>query len=152
MGLNHGDLRMTLDEVVEIDRYKSKMGTDEDVCVVNFTAETKDAGSDLVDFLETGYDWILDSAVSPGTNKKGKYLVFVEIERNQDITDNLAYMLKEVGKVAEINDWRFRLGKSTISKEVTEDNLSAIPNSPEAYKSYLADSLQLEVIKKIVSW
>ena len=67
MGLSHGDLRMTIDETVEIDRYKAKMGTDEDVAVVNFTAENKDAGQDLVDFLESGYDWILDSAVSPGT-------------------------------------------------------------------------------------
>ena len=89
MGLNHGDLRMTIDEVVEIDRYKAKMGTDEDVVVVNFTAENKDAGQDLVDFLESGYDWILDSAVSPGTNNRGKYMVFVEIERNVDIKDNI---------------------------------------------------------------
>ena len=152
MGLNHGDLRMTIDEVVEIDRYKAKMGTDEDVVVVNFTAENKDAGQDLVDFLESGYDWILDSAVSPGTNNRGKYLVFVEVERNVDIKDNIGYMLKEVGKVAEVNNWRFRIGKSTVSREVTEDSLSMIPNSPEAYTRYLADSKQLEAIKYIASY
>ena len=152
MGLNHGDLRMTIDEVVEIDRYKAKMGTDEDVVVVNFTAENKDAGQDLVDFLESGYDWILDSAVSPGTNNRGKYMVFVEVERNVDIKDNIGFMLKEVGKVAEVNNWRFRIGKSTVSREVTEDNLSMIPNSPEAYTRYLADSKQLEAIKYIASY
>jgi hypothetical protein len=152
MGLNHGDLRMTIDEVVEIDRYKAKMGTDEDVVVVNFTAENKDAGQDLVDFLESGYDWILDSAVSPGTNNRGKYMVFVEVERNVDIKDNIGFMLKEVGKVAEVNNWRFRIGKSTVSREVTEDSLSMIPNSPEAYTRYLADSKQLEAIKYIASY
>ena len=152
MGLNHGDLRMTIDEVVEVDRYKAKMGTDEDVAVVNFTAENKDAGQDLVDFLESGYDWILDSAVSPGTNNRGKYMVFVEIERNVDIQDNIGYMLKEVGKIAEVNEWRFRVGKSTVSREVTEDSLSMIPNSPEAYTRYLADSKQLEAIKYIASY
>ena len=152
MGLSHGDLRMTIDETVEIDRYKAKMGTDEDVAVVNFTAENKDAGQDLVDFLESGYDWILDSAVSLGTNNKGKYLVFVEVERNEDLVDNLGYMLKEVGKVAEINDWRFRIGKSPMSREVTEESLSMIPNSPEAYARYLTDSTQLEAIKYIASY
>ena len=152
MGLSHGDLRMTIDETVEIDRYKAKMGTDEDVAVVNFTAENKDAGQDLVDFLESGYDWILDSAVSPGTNNMGKYLVFVEMERNEDLVDNLGYMLKEVGKVAEISDWRFRVGKSPMSREVTEESLSMIPNSPEAYARYLADSTQLEAIKYIASY
>ena len=152
MGLSHGDLRMTIDETVEIDRYKAKMGTDEDVAVINFTAENKDAGQDLVDFLESGYDWILDSAVSPGTNNRGKYLVFVEVERNVDIKDNIGYMLKEVGKIAEVNNWRFRIGKSTVSREVTEDSLSMIPNSPEAYTRYLADSKQLEAIKYIASY
>ena len=34
------------------------------------------------------------------------------MERNEDLVDNLGYMLKEVGKVAEISDWRFRVGKS----------------------------------------
>ncbi len=36
MGLKRGDLRMTISDHIEIDRYKAKMGTDEDVCVVNF--------------------------------------------------------------------------------------------------------------------
>ena len=58
-----GDLRMTIYETVEIDLHKAKMGTDEDVAVVNFTAENKDAGQDLVDFLESGYDWILDPSL-----------------------------------------------------------------------------------------
>ena len=55
MGLKHGDLRMTISDHVEIDRYKAKMGTDEDVCVVNFQVESREAGQDLVNFLESGY-------------------------------------------------------------------------------------------------
>ena len=79
-------------------------------------------------------------------------MVFVEVERNVDIKDNIGFMLKEVGKVAEVNNWRFRIGKSTVSREVTEDSLSMIPNSPEAYTRYLADSKQLEAIKYIASY
>ena len=151
MGLKHNDLRMTISDHIEVDRYKSKMGTDEDVCVVNFQVENKNAGQDLVDFLESGYEWILDAAVSPGTNRHGKYLVFVEMERDNDIRDNLGFMLKEVSKVAEIDAWKFRQGKISISKEVCDEALSDIPNSSESYNNYLTDSKLIDDIKKAIN-
>jgi len=151
MGLKRGDLRMTINDHIDVDRYKSKMGTDEDVCVINFTVENKDAGQDLVNFLESGYEWILDAAVSPGTNKHGKYMVFVEVERNTDIRDNVGYMLKEVSKIAELDNWKMRYSKSSISKDVTEDTLDEIPNSSDSYNSFLVDSTLIDDIKKAVN-
>jgi len=151
MGLKHGDLRMTINDHVEVDRYKAKMGTDEDVCVVNFFVENKEAGKDLVDFLESGYEWILDAAVSPGTNRHGKYMVFVEAERDESIRENIGYMLSEVSKVAEIEKWKFRYSKSPISKEVNEEALASIPNSAETYNHFLADSEIIDNIKKAIN-
>lgn len=151
MGLKHGDLRMTISDHIEVDRYKAKMGTDEDVCVVNFHVETREAGQDLVNFLESGYEWILDAAVSPGTNRHGKYMVFVEMERNADIRDNVGYMLKEVSKVAELDEWKMRYNKSSISKDVTEETLSEIPNSSESYNGFLTDSKLIDNIKKAIN-
>lgn len=150
MGLKHGDLRMTINDHVEVDRYKSKMGTDEDVCVLNFQVENSDAGKDLVNFLESGYEWILDAAVSPGTNKHGKYMVFVEVERDDDLRDNVGFMLKEVSKVADLDEWKIRYGKSSISKEVTEETLGEIPNSSDSYNNFLADSVLIDDIKKAI--
>ena len=151
MGLNHGDLRMTISDHIDVDRYKAKMGTDEDVCVINFAVENKEAGQDLVDFLETGYEWILDAAISPGTNKHGKHMVFVEVERDQDLYDKVGYMLKEVSKVSETENWFMRYGKSTVSKEVSEETLSQIPNSKESYTSFLADSKVIDNIKRAIN-
>jgi hypothetical protein len=151
MGLKHGDLRMTISDHIEVDRYKAKMGTDEDVCVVNFHVESREAGQDLVNFLESGYEWILDAAVSPGTNRHGKYMVFVEMERNADIRDNVGYMLKEVSKVAELEEWKMRYSKSSISKDVTEETLSEIPNSSESYNGFLTDSKLIDNIKKAIN-
>ena len=141
---------MTINDHIEVDRYKSKMGTDEDVCVVNFQVENKEAGDDLVDFLETGYEWILDAAVSPGTNSRGKHQVFVEIERNVDLLDNLSYMLKEVSNIGEIETWRMRYGKNPVSKLVDETSLQQIPNTAEGYSSFLADSALIDDIKKAI--
>ena len=151
MGLKHGDLRMTISDHIEVDRYKAKMGTDEDVCVVNFHVESREAGQDLVNFLESGYEWILDAAVSPGTNRHGKYMVFVEMERNADIRDNVGYMLREVSKVAELDEWKMRYNKSSISKDVTEETLSEIPNSSESYNGFLTDSKLIDNIKKAIN-
>lgn len=152
MGLNHGDLRMTVSDHFDVDRYKAKMGTDDDICVVNFTVESKESGQDLVDFLETGYDWILDAAISPGTNKHGKHMVFVEIERSPDLYDNIGYMLNEVSKISETETWFMRYGKSPISKEVTQETLSQIPNSKDSYNRFLADSKLLDNIKRAITF
>ena len=151
MGLKHGDLRMTVSDHIDIDRYKAKMGTDEDVCVVNFTVESRDAGQDLVNFLESGYEWVLDAAVSPGTNRHGKYMVFVEMERNADLRDNVGYMLKEVSKVAELDEWKMRYSKSALSKEVTEETLNEIPDSNDSYNNFLSDSKLIDNIKNAIN-
>ena len=151
MGLKHGDLRMTISDHVEIDRYKAKMGTDEDVCVVNFQVENREAGQDLVNFLESGYEWVLDAAVSPGTNRHGKYMVFVEMERNNAVRENIGFMLTEVSKIADLEEWKMRYSKSSLSKDVTEETLEEIPNSSESYNNFLTDSKLIDNIKKAIN-
>jgi hypothetical protein len=151
MGLKHGDLRMTISDHVEIDRYKAKMGTDEDVCVVNFQVESREAGQDLVNFLESGYEWVLDAAVSPGTNRHGKYMVFVEMERNNAVRENIGFMLTEVSKIADLEEWKMRYSKSSLSKDVTEETLEEIPNSSESYNNFLTDSKLIDNIKKAIN-
>ena len=60
------------------------MGTDEDIIVLSFVVKDKSPAQDLMMFLESGYDFVLDADVSAGTMEDGEYLVFAEIERNAD--------------------------------------------------------------------
>jgi hypothetical protein len=45
--LHSKDLRDLVKKVFEIDSYKSKVGNDEDICVLSFTVDQQDPAKDL---------------------------------------------------------------------------------------------------------
>ncbi len=59
MGLRANDLHDMIKPVFEVDTYQSKMGTDGEVVVVSFTVNEEQAATDLVDFIEKGYGFVL---------------------------------------------------------------------------------------------
>jgi hypothetical protein len=61
----------------EVDTFKSKMGEDRDVCVITFQVKDREPAKDLMEFIEKGYEFVLDSDVSSGENSKGEYAVFI---------------------------------------------------------------------------
>jgi len=85
MALNQGDLRYCVDNIFEIDSYQSKMGTDDKIVVLSFRVKPSQAAEDLVNFIEKGYDFVLDADKTSGEQTDGYYRVFVEIERNKNI-------------------------------------------------------------------
>ena len=123
-GLLAGDLKFLVDNIFEVDSYASKMGEDKDIVVISFTVNSKSPADDLVEFVENGYDFVLDADISPGELSDGKYKVFVEIERNQRIPEQVLELLNGVGNLTEINDFKFRYYKSFHSLEATKENLN----------------------------
>ena len=99
--LRPADLRYLVDNVFEIDSYSSKMGNDQDVSVISFNVKSKDAAEDLESFIEKGYKFVLDADVSPGEVKEGKYKVFVEMERDKDLSSHIVEILDGVKKLVE---------------------------------------------------
>ena len=59
--LRKDDLRFLVKKVFEIDAYKSKIGDDYDVVVLSFTVDEEDPATDLENFIEMGYDFVLDA-------------------------------------------------------------------------------------------
>lgn len=134
-GLLAGDLKFLVDNIFEVDSYASKMGEDKDIVVISFTVNSKGPADDLVEFVENGYDFVLDADISPGELSDGKYKVFVEIERNQRIPEQVLELLNGVSNLAEINDFKFRYYKSFHSLEATRENLDGtIPKSKNDYE------------------
>lgn len=133
-GLLSGDLKFLVDNIFEVDSYSSKMGEDKDIVVISFTVNSKDPANDLVEFVENGYDFVLDADISPGELSDGKYKVFVEIERNQRIPEQVLELLNGVSNLTEINDFKFRYYKSFHSLEATKENLDGtIPKDKNDY-------------------
>lgn len=133
--LQAGDLRNLVSHIFEIDSYKSKMGDDKDVVVISFTVESKDPADDLVNFIEKGYKFVLDADVTPGELANGKYKVFVELQRDKHVAENIANMLYGIGKLTEVEGFKFRYYKSFDSKDAIKETLEeVIPNDPATYE------------------
>lgn len=135
MPLKANDLEYLVKKVFEIDSFKSKIGTDEDICTLSFTIDDEDPAKDLVNFIEMGYNFVLDADVSAGEMDDGKYRVYVEIERNRNIAKQIMELVDGVKKLTGMDQLRFRYFKSFKSEPATLDNLeAAVPGDKDAYK------------------
>ena len=137
-----GDLARLVHDELHIDEYKSKMGTDADVCVVSFKVSGKEPSADLVSFIEKGYDFVLDADVSSGEKEGGDYLVFVELERTDKLPEQIIEIMEDIMNLTEqkIEEWRVRYYKSATDNELTQESLAKIiPLTPEAYDAKYGD-------------
>ena len=73
-----------VDNIIEIDSYKSKMGNDADIVTLAFSIHGNEPAKDLENFIEKGYPFVLDADVTSGEQSDGTYKVFVEIERSKE--------------------------------------------------------------------
>lgn len=141
-GLLAGDLTRLVDNIFEIDSYASKMGEDKDIVVLAFTVASQKPADDLVDFVENGYDFVLDADASPGELSDGKYKVFVEIERNRRIAQQISELLTGIGLLADVDNFKFRYYKSFHSVDADDKNLDEmIPKTKDAYEISIQESV-----------
>lgn len=135
-GLEQNDLKRMVHTEMHIDEFKSKLGRDEDVVVISFKVKGKEPGNDLVNFIEKGYDWVIDADVSSGEMDDGDYIVFVECERNSEIAANIVTMMKDVVNLTghKLSDWRVRYYHDTKDHDLDVDTLKKlIPVTSEEY-------------------
>ena len=147
--LEAGDLKRLVHNELHIDEYKSKMGTDEDVCVISFKVAGKEPSADLVSFIEKGYEFVLDADVSSGEKEGGDYLVFVELERTAKLPEQIIEIMDDIMNLTEqkLEDWRVRYYKSTTDNELTQESLAdIIPLNPEEYDAKYGKDDEEEII------
>lgn len=134
MGLREGDLKHLVDDVFEIDSYASKMGDDKNIVTLSFSCRDKDPAEDLANFLEKGYSFILDADVPAGEQNDGTYKVFVEIERDNTVHDNIMELIDGVGKLSGRDKFKYRYYKDFRSRDATLENVTEdVPDDPENY-------------------
>ena len=139
-GLEFGDLERLIHPELHIDEFKSKMGDDSDIVVLSFLVGGKEPANDLMNFIERGYDWVLDADVSSGELDNGEYLVFVELSRDDNAVENIVNLVDDVLNLSNQNlaEWTFQYRKNTKKYAITADNIrNNVPLSPEIYiKTY----------------
>lgn len=150
-GLRPFDLKEMVESVFEIDSFKSKMGEDRDVCVLSFKVKDRSPAKDLMEFIEKGYNFVLDSDVSSGEDNNGEYSVFVEISRSQKLADQIKELTYGINKLTGIDNFKFRYYKDQASYEVNEDNLrQKIPNTSNDYDIFVS-RVRTEGIRRFFS-
>jgi hypothetical protein len=147
-----GDLKRLVHDEIHVDQFKSKMGRDEDIVVISFKVKDKEPALDLVDFIEKGYQWVLDADVSAGEKDDGSYIVFVEVERGDEVPEQLLQMLKDLENLTELSldDWRWRYAKQLTDHIISEEEFREyIPLTPEAYLERTRPTKELDKLKAV---
>lgn len=132
-GLKPNDLKDLIKPVFEIDTFRSKMGEDENVIVLSFDVIGNQPARDMVNFIEKGYDFVLDADVSSGEVDKNIFKVFVEIERDRKSVREIDDLLYGLDQLCQIGDWRFRYYRDPKSQPIAELS-KIVPTTPEAYR------------------
>ena len=146
MSLQPNDLKDFVNEIFTIDSYKSKMGQDKEIAVLAFEVRDQQPAKDLMNFIEKGYEFVLDADISSGENSKGKYNVFVEMERNRHLPKNIHNILEEVSKLTGIEDWKYRYYKNVESKAFDIGTAeSEIPLNSDTYETMVNEYNQTEL-------
>jgi len=134
-GLRPKDLKDYVSNTFTVDRYRSKMGEDQDIVVLGFRVTEKYPASDLMEFIEKGYSFILDADISAGEETDGQYQVFVEMIRSEKLPGQLRELLSGISQLCDCYDWKFRYQKSNGAIPFSEEKvMEHVPTTPEAYQ------------------
>lgn len=150
-GLRSSDLKDMIHSTVNIDTYRSKMGEDRDVCVLSFQVKDRAPAKDLMEFIEKGYNFVLDADVSSGENENGEYFVFVELNRTPQLAEQIKELEYGVSKLTDIDQFKFKFYKDDNEHDLREETINSIvPTTPNEYDG-LVRRIQTEGIKKFFS-
>jgi len=140
--LKYKDMKEQVTPILGIDEFKSRIGNDSDIIVLNFIVASSAVGNDLVDWLERGYDWVIDAEISPGEVLDKKFYVFAEMNRRSTAPRRIMEVLEDLFTLTDIKaeDWEISIDneKHPASQEFLE---KAMLLSPMKYKQSMEGEL-----------
>ena len=141
-GFDFKDLEGQIEPTISVDEYAANMGDDDEIVTLAFTVKGQQASEDLVDWFERGYDFVLDSEVSDGQVSKGKYLVFVEMNRRTTVPERIVEIIEDLETLSQLpkSDWTIIVDKEEYPAEV-ERLKQAIILSPSKYRQIHEEDL-----------
>jgi len=134
-GLGYQDLKNMVKPEIHIDEFASKMGDDDKISVVSFLVKAQSAAADLVNWFESGYEFVMDADKSPGEIKHNRYVVYVEMQRRTSLPEKINELLDDLQTLTEFEpkDWTVVYGEEEMpfSVEAVE---KMVPLSPKEYR------------------
>jgi hypothetical protein len=105
MSLKEGDLKNVVIKKLSIDEFEPKTGSAKDVLVLGFRLPENEVGKDLYGFLNGAVVEVRDIEVSPNPNEDGFYMVFVEMDRNDNVVESIKTLLRDTERLAGKLAW-----------------------------------------------
>lgn len=142
------ELKDSIGNKIHFDEYKAKMGDDDDIVVISMKSKYKDQASDLVNFLEKGYEWILDADISAGELEDGAYLIFIEALRRPSLPNKIIKVLTDMENLTgtKPDDYQFKYHKETGYTPLTLEAMTAkIPLEPRKYRKMNKSKSDIEL-------
>lgn len=150
MSLDYHDMEGQIYPILTVDEYAAKMGKDSEIVTLTFTVKSKQVGDDLVDWLERGYEWVLDASVSEGEIEIGKYLVFVEMNRRSTVPQRIIEILSDLTTLTNIEPIEWKVKVDDEEYEPNEVTLSeAIICNPARYRMEKESEEELNEMREI---
>lgn len=149
-GLDYHDLVGQMDPTVTVDEYAAHMGKDSEIVTLAFVTHGEASGNDLADWLERGYDYVLDAEVSDGEVSPGKYLVFVEMNRRSTVPERIIELITDLETLTDLplKDWTI-----IIDEEEYEPDASILKQkitiSPHEYRKDAENEEELNEMREI---
>ena len=134
-GLEYKDMVGMMKPTVHVDEFSSKMGDDDDIIVVSFFVRSKQAAKDLTNWFEKGYDWVLDSDMSPGEIKPGRFLVYIEMRRRSNAGERVAELIDDLATLTEFKPDQWIMHYNGAEHQFTAEQFDKlVPLSPKEYR------------------
>lgn len=129
------------------------MGEDADVMVLSIKAYEKKAAEDLMNFIERGYEWVLDADISTGELDDGDYLVFIELERRPSAVKYIVELIEDIVNLTnqKFSEWKFQYQKNNTEYPIDERKLRAVvPLTPDQYiEKYDQDEMYAKELEQM---
>ena len=108
MALREEDLKDTVLKKISLDEFEPKTGKEEDVAVIGFYLNSEESGKDLYNFLGSSIIEHRDIEVSPNPNDEGYYMVFAELDRGENLLNDITGIVAEVERVSGKLVWEVK--------------------------------------------
>ena len=126
MALKEGDLKNTILKNISIDEFEPKTDSEDRVCVIAFSVKDKEPADDLAKYIDRSYYDVIDAEASPGPGKDGKFKVFVEVNKDEDIMKTLGQILYDVKNITGLSEWNVKFHGRDDVLSINEDQVKKL--------------------------
>lgn len=149
MSLKNGDLTGVIEPYISIDEFEPKSGTNQEVIVVGFYATDEAPAKDLNTFIQRGSFDVLDTEVSPNPDEEGRYVIFVEMDRNNLFPETFFKFVDDIENLTGPQEWQVKPYLADNAMALDDKRLlNRVILDPAAYKTkdeFEVDDMEAEI-------